>query len=352
MIILKMIILKAKKLTINIAKAITSPVKQRINDYDPYGVMRVNALQSLTMLIGVLLINSTYNIPYFNIVIQLPLYSCMAFPLISGYYNRLKCLLIYSAACILYAIILNLAYNYRLLTVFAVGMVIASFFYLAKQRIPQLFVMIGVIQSITYSALIIPNGGNVHQLAQLIVSLILVSALSFIFYATFPSIYFFRIWQRGIYFTLEEMIEKLKQISAEGLTSEQLSFKHLIRVQELTDNLGYKEYGFAARRISLSLISIYTTIVALANQVSTIKNDEIKTICNICQEFCQALKMQQQLTDIQLDKFSDIQNIDKDQHNNSNQRNNNNQGNNQELSRLKKDLSNMIQVWNGLCLKI
>ncbi len=300
-----------------------------LDNYDPYGIMRVNAFQCLAMLIGIFLVNSIYNIPHFNIVIQLPLYACIAFPFTTGYNKRLKSMAIYDIASIVYAIILNFVYNYHLLTVFTVGMVIASFFYFSKKRSPELLTMVGVIHPMVYSALVIPNGGNLHQLTLLTISLIFVSLLSYFFFSLFPRIYFFRIWLRGLYFTIEEIADRFNQFNLNNITSEQLVFKHLIRIQDLTDALSYKEHGLAARRISLCIISTYTIMVALVNRVILIEHDQITEIYNVYHNFSQALKSKQPLTNISFTP-----------------------NNNQAFAQLKHEIENMINVWNKLCLKI
>lgn len=109
-------------------------IKYLLFKYDPYGFHWVNSIQSAIMVIVLFLVQSCYNIPGFNIAMQLPFFGLIATGSVIGYNNRLKAMAIFSFACITYAVVLSLVYNYRTLVVLTVGVMISIFFMLSKKN--------------------------------------------------------------------------------------------------------------------------------------------------------------------------------------------------------------------------
>ena len=302
---------------------------QRLDAYDPYGFYRVNGLQCITMVVILFSVQRIFNIPEFKTAMNLPLFGLMMIGLFSGYNNRLKALAIFFTAAIIYTVILNVVHQYRSLTVFAVGVMVSIAFSLSKKRIPQLLSMVSVLQAAVYTSFVSPFGGDWYAITRYMVTLGAVAIFSFVLFALFPRIYFFRIWLRSLYLTLGEFEEKFSMINSPGYSSPQLLFKHLIRLHDFTDSLGYKEYGFAARRITVNLVSIYTITVALVNNVIHFNNDELSEVRIVCHKLRHAL-----VNNIQLEEVVFLPSCNK------------------YLLDLHADLRNIICVWNKLCLKI
>lgn len=303
-------------------------LKTALNNYDPYGIFRVNTLQGGTMVTLLFLINAIYRIPNFNVTMQLPLYCLMATGMVFGYSNRLKNALIFCIVCTCYAILLSVVHNYRMLTVFTVGACIAFFFALAKKKVPQLLPMIAAIQAVTYTAFIAPYGDWFH-LSRAALTLILMGFLTLGLFALFPRIYFFRVWLRIVYFTIEELAEKLDQFNHHDLNSEQLVFKHLSKIHEYTQALGYKEHGFAARRVSIYIVDIYTVVISLVSNITSADKDELHKVSNMCRVLCKGMSDNQPLHSMTFISTT-----------------------NTSVLLLQKNIHGIIKVWNQLCLKI
>lgn len=299
-----------------------------IENYDPYGLLRVTSLQSFIMVFCIFVINFMFSIPGFNVGMQLPLYGLMAIGAGIGYNQRIRNMVIYILFTLAYVILLSIVQNYRILTVMSVGVVVFSLFTISKKHQP-IILMIAPIQAVSYTALIIPFGGNIHQLFEHVFGLAMIGFLGVgLLYLT-PRIYFFRIWLRSAYLTVKEFEQKLILFSEGNLKSEQLVFKHLIKFHDFTDGLSYKEYGFAGRRIALKIISIYTLTLALINNVAYIEPHYILEITDLLNKLRRAMSKTQQLHKISLSPTD-----------------------NKHLILLRHDLLYIIQVWNKLCLKI
>ena len=303
-------------------------LKTVLNNYDPYGIFRVNTLQGGTMVILLFLINAVYRIPNFNVTMQLPLYCLMATGMVFGYANRLKNALIFCTVCTCYAILLSIVHNYRMLTVFTVGACIAFFFALAKKKVPQLLPMIAAIQAVTYTAFIVPYG-DWFQLTRAALTLFLMGVLTLGLFAIFPRVYFFRVWLRIIYLTIEELAEKLDQFNHQELNSEQLVFKHLNRIHEYTQALGYKEHGFAARRVSIYIVDIYTVFIGLVSNITSADKDELHQVSNMCRVLCKRMSESQPLHNLIFIPST-----------------------NTSVLLLQKNIHGITKVWNQLCLKV
>lgn len=166
--------------------------------------------------------------------------------------------------------------------------------------------MIAVLQAVTYTSFSNVFGGDWYALSRSILTLAAVSIFSILLLSLFPRIYFFRIWLRSIYLTIAEFEERIELFAAGGFDSSQLIFTHLIRMHDFTDSLSYKEHGFAARRISLTMVNIYTTIVALVNNVIQINIDDLQEIRKAFNKINLALAKNQQIQQISFNPTNNI----------------------------------------------
>lgn len=302
--------------------------KKALDAYDPYGMYRVNAFQCFLMISTLFIINSVFNLSNFSTTIFLPVFGSLAICMTNGYDERLKAMFIYSVATIGYALILSVVSSNRGITVIVVGIVIVSFFELAKKRKPQLLVMIPLIHISAYTVLCMPFFSGT-QLVHWCLSLSVMAALSIGLLALFPRIYFFRIWLRVVHFTLAELEERLITYQHTDLAGSLFVFQHFRRVPTYTAMLNYKEHGFAARRISLKLTSIYITMTALIHQAVQLNEHELQEIRSICRQFGQALIKNQPLDHICV-MHSD----------------------NRCFLKLHDDICYILRIWNQLCLKL
>lgn len=270
-------------------------LRKKINNYDPYGVMQVNALQSLTLVLGLLFIDKFYNLPGFREVIILPLLGIIIIGTLFGYYPRIKALSVFCLVTILYSLIFCSVKNYLTFTVLITGLGIAIFFILSRRVYPPLLNMIALIQVVASVLSLTPNGGDLYQLIRLAINLSIVSLLSISLMALFPKIYFFRVWERAFYLTIEEMSNIMYQMEIKKLNFQQLLFTHLVAMNKLTQGLSYYPHGFSARRIALTLTKIYTSLAPLITQIITIEPHELKFLIDLCQKFCIALNHHQPL---------------------------------------------------------
>lgn len=305
-------------------------LKTALDTYDPYGLYRVNAFQTLFVITGLFLINAVFNFPQFTILMNLPIFGMLAICVSMGYGERLKTMLIYSIATIIYSVMLSIVQNYRFLTVLTVGIMILLFFTLSKKKYPILLGIIPIVHIAAYTTLIVPFADSA-QLTRWILGLIITAGVGIGLLALFPRHYFFRIWLRVLYLSINELDEKLRSHRDIDITTSPLLFKHLNRVPIYTAMLSNKENGFAARRISLSLTRIYQKILALMYHVAIIQEHELQEIQVLFHQLGQAL--------IKNQPFHDFQGIHSERNASP------------CFLQLRQDLFNIIGRWNQLCLK-
>ncbi len=303
-------------------------IQKKIDSYDPYGIMRVNALQSVTVVICLLFVDGFYDLPGFGESITLPVLALVITGTMFGYYPRLKAILFFCLASIFYTAIFCCVKNYISLLVLVTGIGVASFFALSRKFYPPFLNMIALIQVVASVLCQSPNSGDWYIILRIIFDLTAITILMLIFFYFFPKKYFFRVWQRAFYYSMKEFAEKFNSINLNQINPQQLLLVHAIRLFSLTDSLSYKENGLFARRIALILTKMYTSLAALANRTISIETHELKEFVRICQQFSLAISDNYPLYPIYL--------IDSD---------------NDHFLRLKKNLNQAIHTWNKLCLQ-
>ncbi|MES2204982.1 MAG: hypothetical protein V4496_07160 [Pseudomonadota bacterium] len=308
---------------------IVEKLKHALDAYDPYGNYRVNTFQCVVAVSCLFMLNALFNFPRFNGVIYLPVFGVLALLMSIGYAGRLKAMVIYSVTTIVYALLLSLTHNSPWVTVLVVGVVILTFFSVAKKRVPELLWMIPLVHIAAYTSLKAPDAG-LDQLLHWVLACTGVSILTLLLLALFPRIYFFRIWLRVLHYSITELKERLNGYEQNiVISASQLLFTHVARMPAYTAMLSNKEHGFSARRISLKLASIYSGLAALNDQLTELKKTECNELNNLCQEFCVALSNNLPLTHLVF--------IESD---------------NRFFITLRQDLCYIIEVWNRLCLKL
>lgn len=303
-------------------------IKNRLDQYDPYGFFRVSSAQALYLITFLFILNFIFQIPDFNYVIQIPLFGLLIFNVEPDFNKRILNMLTFCGICVIYSLLLSIVYNYRILVIAMVGSVILSLFSLSR-KYPRLLPMICPIHAITYTALISPTNGNIYQIANLLLANSVVIALALIIMYSFPKVYFLRIWLRAVYLSIEEMGQIFLLYADDKLIPQKLTFKHLTKMNDYTNSLNNYQYQMSVKKISLKLINLYTFLIAVTSEVAIIDKQEIYAIAKTCNLLCLSIKNEQQLSYVYF-------------HN----------SNNPHLLKLEYDLNYIIKVWNKLCLTI
>lgn len=301
-------------------------LKQALDEYDPYGNYRVNAIQSVIVLSALLMLSAVINLPQFGSLLFFPVLGLFAILITNGYGLRLKAIILYSVVTILYAIALALVQNYRFLTVLMVGAAIIILFSFSKKRVPQLLFMIPFIHITAYTSLKMPVVGA-DEMIHYVLTYFMFAALLLGLLALFPRVYFFRIWLRVFYHTIKELEEKLTAYQHQHeLFLAQPLMLHLSRLPNYTIMLSNKEHGFSARRISLKLMSINAGLMALIDGATQLSVSEFEEIRQTCQKLYQGLSANQPV------QHAEMVNSD-----------------NWFFLKFQHDLNYITQRWNRLC---
>ena len=303
-------------------------IKKSINNYDPYGMLQVNATQALAVALSLLFINASYKFPLFEEIMLLPFLGIIITGGIFGYYPRIKAFIVFSLFSILYTIIFCLINSYLTIILFTMALLVPLLFFLGRRYYAPLLSMVGVIQVCVFVFCQIPNSGNYDELTQIIVALLLVTLLGVGLMSLFPKVYFFRVWRRALYLTIHEFSETIYLFKIKQLNPQQLWFKHLVSLNSFTQGLHNDIYAFSARRVSLRLTKIYTALMPLFYHITQIETHELESIINLCKALCLAIEKNQTLH-----SWSTINST------------------NTHFLKLQCNFNYVIKSWNELCLK-
>lgn len=301
--------------------------QNRFNEYDPYGIMRVNALQSIIVMIGILVVNGFYQLPSFSLALNLPVLALVIIGTVYGYFPRLKAIIVFCLSSIIYTVLFCFVKNYISLLVLVTGVVIACLFAFSRKFYPTFLNMIALVQVVASMFAQGTSSSDVYEIVRLVLDLISMTVLTIIFMYFFPKIYFFRVWKRALYLSIKELGEKFNSINLNQINTQHLLLVHLVRLFNLTDSLSYQENGLFARRIVLLLTEVYTSLAALASRTISIEPPELQTFVSLCNQFCHALTNNYPLYFVYTVE-----------------------SNNPHFLILQKNFNKTVQTWNKLCL--
>lgn len=301
-----------------------SKLSNVINRYDQYGIMRVNALQSLMVTICIFLVNFIFGPPYINQLLPIFLIGIIAGSGSPSYIRRQQIIAIFVIIAIIWYICVNLVVNHNLATVIVNGFLLCVMFWLGK-KIP-IFAAIALICYLL--GLILPPlnvSGSFYVYYDFIsmcgIYLIIVLA----FMNLFPKIYYQRIWIRAFYLCLQELSTIQRQL-ASGETNF-VNSKHLIGMYRITSSVTQKEFTLAIRRTNISLLRIYTYMTTLRTQLLPINPQALIHGANLCDELCQNIVSGNKI-DVNSGLITELPN------------------------EIKFALQQLTRVWNKTCLKI
>ena len=303
-------------------------LRQTLEDYDPYGFLRVVATQTLFVAIGLFLINFIFYPPYFETLVILPAFGFIAIATVINFDQRMLIMGIFCGICISYACILNIIQIYSLMMILSVGFFIGSLFLISKNKYPLLLPIIPVIQAVTYRFLIPPIQGDPFHVVSTFVNYGFMILLTIGLMSLFPRIYFFRIFLRALYLTIEELNEKMTMSVTQPNHTHPFVLKHLVGLQDHAYALSRKDHGFSAKRIALSIMKFYAFVIAVEHRVEHITPIDLIDLSNGCHLIQNGLR-----------DYRCIENIPSTN------------SSNPSVQEAYSNLVNIIKIWNVLCLK-
>ena len=185
--------------------------------------------------------------------------------------------------------------TYQYLIIFTVGIVVFSLYVVSKKyRLPPL--MVPLIHVAAYTFFILPFGGDWSHIYIFLTDSVMITGCVIVLMLLFPRIYFFRVWLRSLQFALQELEHKIHTIVTNQVDHEQLF--HLMNMQKFAYSLGYQEYGFAARKITLRFMNFYEFIVAVLYQYQPISTIELLELADVFSQLNHVIPTYQPLNNI------------------------------------------------------
>lgn len=295
-----------------------------INRYDQYGIMRVNALQSLMVTIGIFLVNFIFSPPYINQLLPIFLIGIIAASSSPSYIRRQQIVASFIVIAIIWYICVNLVVNHNLATIIINGLLLSIMFWLGKKA--PIFAAIALICYLL--GVILPPlkvSGSFYVYYNLIVMCGIYLIIVLAFMNLFPKIYYQRIWIRAFYLCLKEL--SLIQRNLAGGETNFVNSKHLIGMYRITSNITQKEFTRAIRRTNISLLRIYTYMTTLRTQLLPINPQALLQSANLCDELCQQIVNGNKI-DVNSKLITELPN------------------------EIKFALQQLTRIWNETCLKI
>lgn len=264
----------------------TSKLSNAINRYDQYGIMRVNALQSVMVTICMFLVNFIFGPPYMDQLLPIFLIGIIAASSSPSYIRRQQIIAIFVALAIIWYICVNLVVNHNLATVIMNGFLLSVVFWLGKKiRVFAAIALVCYLLGILLPPLNVSGSFYIYYNLITMCAIYLVAVLAFM--NLFPKIYYKRIWVRALYLCLNELVVIQRSI-ASGETNFANS-QHLIGIYRITSSVTQKEFTFAARRTNISLLRIYTYMTTLRTQLLLINPQALLHSADLCENLCEKI---------------------------------------------------------------
>lgn len=259
----------------------TSKLSDAINRYDQYGIMRVNALQSLMVTICMFLVNFIFSPPYIQQLMPLFLIGLIAAATSPSFIRRQQIVILMTIIVSIWLIAMSLVQKHNVASVLLTGILLSSMFVMGK-KIP----ILGSIAVTCYmTGTILPQlspSGNIYVYYDFIVMTSIFLMLIIVFMNFFPRVYYLRIWLRVYCLSLKELSQAMRDLAKDELTIKK--FRHLAAMHQITSGLSKKEYTFAARRINISLLRIYKYFTAVRMNAILLDKIQLLEIAQICDD--------------------------------------------------------------------
>ena len=263
-----------------------SKLSDAINRYDQYGIMRVNALQSLMVTICIFLVNFLFSPPYMQQLMPIFFIGLIAAATSPSFIRRQQIIIVITTIIVIWAIAMNLVLKHNIASVLMTGMLLSILFIIGK-KIPVLATVAVVCYMICTSLPPINPSGNIYAYYNFIVMTAVFLLLVMVFMNLFPRVYYLRIWLRAYSLCLKELALALRELALGELNTKY--FKHLTAIYRITSGLSNKEYTFAARKVNISLLRIYKFITAMRMAIIPLNTLQLLAIAQICDDLYQQI---------------------------------------------------------------
>lgn len=271
----------------------TSKLSNAINRYDPYGIMRVNALQSLMVTICILLVNFIFSPPYIQQLLPIFVVGLIASATSASYLRRQQIVIAFSIIAMIWTIAMNLVLNHNLASVLMTGFLLSGMFLIGK-KIP-LFASIAVLCYILGVVLPpIKSSGSIYAYYNFIAMTVVILILIIAFMNLFPRVYYLRIWVRAYSLCLKELAVSMRELTRDDTKIQ--NFTHLTAIYRITLGLTHKEYTFAARKVNISLLTIYKFFTTMRMGLLELNQAQLLEIAQTCENLYQKISHDQPLT--------------------------------------------------------
>ena len=323
-----------------------SKLSEFINKQDPYGQFRVNAFQTLVVLVCLFFVNFIFSPPHMQDLIAILSFGFIGSASMISYNKRQYMVAAFCIVGMIYAILINLVREYNLYTVLMVGFGMSSLFWLSR-KIPMLAGMAAMVNMLGITMVKIKVGGNSYVYFNYIVLICFYLLLALAFMNIFPRIYYFRIWLRAYYLALGEFEIRFRALAHHDYTQAEAPLTHFIRLNSFTRELGYKEFGFSARRIDIILSQLCNYLIASRNNVVTLNSSGYLLLADACKELQAGISdnkslnlLTQQFQDYNHASYESINtNLNKDLYQ-------------QVPMHIISAFAKLTTLWNQLCLKM
>jgi hypothetical protein len=266
-----------------------SKLNKALNYYDPYGQLRVNSFQTLTVLICFFLINFIYSPPYLETLIIILAFGLLGTAKIVSFYKRQQATIIFSVVTTIYAILVNMVREYNFLSVLMVGFGMGTMFLLSR-KFPF---MAGIAVMANLLAVVVikfPSAGNSYVYLNFIILICFYLIICLGIMNLFPRVYYVRVWLRACFLTLDAFDEYFRISAIDGDTPlDDRKIKHFITLNSFTRNISIKDHGFRLRRMNILIMKLYMFLIAARNNVAISTETELITIANALKEICLAI---------------------------------------------------------------
>ena len=301
-----------------------SKLSEALNRYDQYGIIRVNTFCTLYLTICMFLVNFIFGPPHITQLLPIFLVGIVAAGSSASYIRRQYVVVTFACLAFIWYVCVNLVVNHNLATVIMNCFLLSCVYWLGRKK--PIFAAIALVCYLL--GVILPPlkvSGSFYVYYNLIFMFALYLLVVIMFMNLFPRVYYNRIWVRAFSLCLSELAE-IQRTIASGETSIG-NTKHLSGIYKITSGLSQKEFTFAARRVNISLLRIYTYIITLRAQVLTIQPQVLLQSADLCEA------LQQKISLGQLIKAEPAQIADLP-------------------SGIKYALQQLIKVWNKTCSKV
>jgi hypothetical protein len=262
-----------------------------VDDYDKYGIHRINAVKVVYILLLLFMFNGVFSVPrpylyYFYVPIT-ALNAEIMFERISDKYQAFIYTILGSAVMIFFFNILKFNGIYLLCFSFFSSL---GLYFIILRKMRHLWPIMSIILSLAAYSLMYPDTSkNLNMITNNFITTILAEMVIIVALFLFPLSYYYRAWLRAFLLLLKEILTNLEAIQSKQIVTDPLIQDHTKQVLTFANMLPRRFPTFSIFKLILLVNQLHLASCVEKSQITKLSREKLQLLIDNLSLFIQAV---------------------------------------------------------------